>query len=95
MYINNASRPFLLVFKQSFDPSWQVLINGSALPETDHFVADDFANSWVVAQRGNFSLILLYDQQPLYDALEIISLSGLIGLLVACIAPALSSRKQR
>lgn len=45
--------PFVLVLNETFDPSWQLRIDGTIIDE--HFKVNGFANGWLVAKTGNYS----------------------------------------
>ncbi len=56
----NNSRPFFLVFSESFDKDWVATINNTKLP---HYEANGFANAWYVNNTGNHKIIIYYEKQ--------------------------------
>ncbi len=77
---------FILTFLQSYYPDWKLRINNQQLDESKHFVANGFANGFIIDQKGNnldFDIFLAPEET--YRQLFIISylaiLAGIIILL--------------
>lgn len=51
--VAEATEPFLLVFHESFHPSWRVTVSGQTFP---HLLVDGYANGWLVNRTGSFTL---------------------------------------
>jgi ubiquinone/menaquinone biosynthesis C-methylase UbiE len=74
--LNNASaedaREFFLVFLTTYDPQWKAYYveNGvsEAVSEDNHIHAFDYGNAWYLDKAGNFTIVLEYTPQRLYDA---------------------------
>lgn len=45
---DTSQRPYLLVLQNSFNRNWKVRIGNSELPESQHFVANRYANAWLI-----------------------------------------------
>ncbi len=73
--ISGASTPFVLVLSETFDYGWAAFIDESSLGS--HFLANDFANAWLVPRTGEFQIRLLYVPQ------EIVPLGVVISALTA------------
>lgn len=71
--ISNASSPFYLVFRESYDTYWKAYYsNGTAIPESDHIMVNGFANAWYVNKPGNYDITLHYSIQGLaWDTMAI------------------------
>jgi hypothetical protein len=80
--VRNASGPFDLLLRQSFDPNWVASIHDTGLPSADHTEGDLFANEWHVNQTGNFTITLEYSPQSLYSVLLDVSIAS-IALLAS------------
>ncbi len=50
--IENATGPFVLVFTNTFNPSWQLKVDGVQVKE--HFKINGFANGWLVSKNGTY-----------------------------------------
>jgi hypothetical protein len=61
----NTSKPFFLVFSESFDTGWVASINGQQIPGKYHLMVDGFANGWYVNRTGSFSIVLEFSPQNL------------------------------
>lgn len=51
---------FLIVFNNSYHPGWRVFINGNLNSEKNHFVANGYANGFIVEEKGNFDIFLKF-----------------------------------
>jgi len=65
--VYNSTRPFPLIFGESFNKNWKACVSDSApidlvacLPESDHFVANDYANGWIIKKTGSFALTIFF-----------------------------------
>ncbi len=52
--IKNASVPYIIIFKETFNKLWEASIDGQKI--TDHFLAFDYANGWIVMTSGNYEI---------------------------------------
>lgn len=52
--IKNATVPYRIIFKETFNKLWEASIDGKKI--TDHFLAFDYANGWIVMQKGNYKI---------------------------------------
>jgi hypothetical protein len=82
--IKNATKPFYLVFRNRFDPGWQLLdSNGSEIPT--HEKGNFFANTWFIDKKGDYTLSISFkgqEKQPYYYLFPF----GMITILLfACI----------
>jgi hypothetical protein len=66
--VHNSTGPFPLIFGQSFNKNWKACVSNQGaiasssicLPESDHFVANEYANGWIVNKTGSFSLTIYF-----------------------------------
>lgn len=71
--IEQASKPFYLVFSESFDKNWKLYINKTLVEEKNHMMANGYANAWKidVNQDDNdltaFDLTIEYYPQKLFS----------------------------
>ena len=55
VHINAASRPFQLIFSETFHPSWQAKLGGAEIPSQ---TTNDGLNAFSISQTGNFNLVV-------------------------------------
>lgn len=60
--VNNARSPFVLVFNQTYDDLW-VARTGDDTVGT-HFIANGYANAWLVNKSGSFDIDLVFKIWP-------------------------------
>jgi hypothetical protein len=59
----NTVGPAALVFLQTFDSHWTLMVNGERVPDSKHFVANGFANAWLVQGAGHLIWTIDYGLQ--------------------------------
>jgi hypothetical protein len=84
--VNNASRPFLLVFGESYHPEWQATLDGKTLT---HVAVNGVANGWLVPRLAapSSDIELSFTAQRKYNEAAAVSLVSLIVLLALAFAP--------
>jgi hypothetical protein len=55
----------VLVFLQTYDPHWTLVVNNQTVAASRHFTANGFANAWAITGAGNLDWRLEYDLQQL------------------------------
>ena len=83
--VMNASGPFVLDFKQNFNSGWHIYINGTK-NNSDHFTADIYNNGWLITQKGNYTIEIVYAPQNEYNIITDISLCSFILIITSIIA---------
>ena len=62
--VKNATTPFYLVFRETYDPAWSAYFsNGTAVSSDDHIMVNGFANAWYINKTGNYTITLYYTPQ--------------------------------
>lgn len=79
---HTGTSPFLLEFKQQYDPRW--LLSGAA---GEHVSVDGFANGWIINKQGTFDVTISYwPQQAFNEGLAItvaaLALSGIVLIFI-------------
>ncbi len=84
--VKNATRPFLLVFGETYHPEWQATLNGKTLA---HVAVNGVANGWLVPRlaASGSDIILSFTAQRKYNDAAVVSLVSLIVLLALAFAP--------
>lgn len=74
----NASKPFFLVFSESYDNDWVAYVEGHEIPDKYHFTVNGFANGWYINKTGTFDIILEFWPQKLFYTGSAISITTFI-----------------
>lgn len=62
--ILNATAPYYLVFRETYDPAWSAYYsNGTSVPSKYHIMVNGFANAWYINKTGNYTITLYYTLQ--------------------------------
>jgi hypothetical protein len=89
--VNGAT---VLVFLQTYDPGWRLVVDGHALPASSHVQTDGFANGWVISGKGTLQWTLTYSgEAPLRVAYA--TGAGLFVGALAIVLVALVGRRSR
>jgi len=75
----NASKPFFLVFSESYHKDWVAYIDGRRIPNEYHFMANGYANAWYINKTGSYDIILEFWPQKLFYVGSAISIITLIS----------------
>jgi hypothetical protein len=71
----NSSLPFFLVLNQLYNENWKISINGTELPQENHFIGFKYANVWKIEKTGHMIIkIDFYPQKLFYIGLIITSI---------------------
>ncbi|MDO8657101.1 MAG: hypothetical protein Q7K55_00035, partial [Candidatus Levybacteria bacterium] len=72
--INGSEHPFSIYFLEQFDDLWEASIDNKKI--NSHFKVYSFANAWNIDKRGDFSIILKYKPQEVFEiGMEITQIS--------------------
>ena len=83
-----ADRPAMVMLKTTFDPRWQVTVDG--VPQDPQMIAPSFVGREVSA--GRHIVRFVYEPFPRYDVMLLI---GLVTLVAFALMPRLLSRRER
>ncbi|OGM25382.1 hypothetical protein A2715_05030 [Candidatus Woesebacteria bacterium RIFCSPHIGHO2_01_FULL_39_32] len=88
--VRDSEKPFVLVFSELFDKGWKLYLNGDSkrYPENNHFLANSYANGWLIENEGDFNLELKFvpdkfKEMGLYLSFFVLGLIFLITLLLS------------
>lgn len=92
--VKNATRPFLLVFGESYHPRWQATLEGKTLT---HVPVNGVANGWIVppSSATGSTIVLSFTAQRAYNVSAAISLLSLVVLAGLAFIPRRSRRPAR
>lgn len=77
--VENAKNPYILVLNELFDPGWKVLDKNLKDVGEKHFLANTYANGWIVNELGSYDLTIKFIPQEWLFKGEIISLLTFVG----------------
>ena len=92
IFVSNASAPFALLFKQSYNQGWELTYNNKILGK--HFEGDEYANVWSVNKTGNYTLHLIFAPQKIISTENYIAISINVILLSSLIAVSIYIRRR-
>ncbi len=76
-------RPTFIFFKESFNPGWELKLDGQILPANEHLVGNLFANVWFIDKVGDYDFTLNFNPQKLINlGIELAFLGWTIALIV-------------
>lgn len=76
--IRNAKDKYALILSELYDPAWKVLeIDGKDITN-NHFLANGYANGWVIDKRGDYEIDVKFYPQELLKKGKIVSVTVLI-----------------
>ena len=102
IHVINSSGPFYLVFNQEYDPQWGAyygnlngpLSLGSHQSISIHFLANTYANGWLVNKTGNFSITLYFKPQVILIVSSLMSTSSAVILIAVPLGISLYRRQR-
>lgn len=76
--------PFIIILLESFDKNWKLYLNGKEITEENHFIANIYANGWLIDEKGKLFVIIEYEPQKMITlsiAVTVILLTILLAFL--------------
>ncbi len=71
-----------LVFTDAFHEGWKLTVDGNRVDERSHFMADGFANGWIIqGVTGIHRFTLRYEPQQLFITLVAVQIAGWMALI--------------
>jgi hypothetical protein len=79
VHVKDAVSPFVIIQADSYRSSWQIV----SLPSSEwiHFVANGFANGWLIEKTGTYSFDIYFNPQSYLEAGALISAATSVGAL--------------
>jgi hypothetical protein len=81
VYIN-SSKPFYLIFSDSYSSGWVATINGQQILDQYHFTVNGYANGWYINKTGAQTVVLEFMPQKLFYIGSGISITAFIICLI-------------
>ena len=82
VHVSNATTPFYLVFRESYDPSWSAYYsNGTEISQSDHLLVNGFANAWYIDAKGSYTIYIYYTLQTYADIAWVVSFAALFATI--------------
>jgi hypothetical protein len=86
----NCTRPFLLVFSESYDSLWKAYVDNQELSPV---IVDTLANGFFINRTGSFDVVLYFTGQDIANIGLIISGGGIILIIAVLVATSATGRK--
>jgi len=84
--VTQATKPFWLVFGQSFDTGWRATLNGKALGAPT--LIDGYANGWLISpKQASFEITISFYPQQYVNLALIISFLTVLACLLGLLRP--------
>jgi len=73
----NASKPYFLIFRESYHIGWVAYVDDKQIPNEYHFMANGYANAWYINKTGTYTITLEFWPQRLFYMGSAISITTL------------------
>ena len=73
----NASKPFFLIFSESYHKDWIAYVDGQQILNEYHFMANGYANAWYINKTGSYTITLEFWPQKLFYLGSAVSITTL------------------
>ena len=84
LFKENLTKKGILLFKQSYNPSWQISKDGDV--EREHLVLNGYQNGWIISDvDGKVRGKIIFQKQSIYNVANIVSFTVLAVLSVSTI----------
>jgi hypothetical protein len=88
------SDPEYMVFSELFSSGWEAYYdNGQKIPEDKHFLANGYANAWIIDKPGSYSVTIKYKPQEILEVGQKVSFVSVV--LATIFVSALSLRRKK
>jgi hypothetical protein len=77
-----SSKPFYIVFSNSYDKGWTATINGQQIPDQYHFTANGYANGWYINKTETYTITFEFKPQNLFYEGAAVSIVSLIICII-------------
>lgn len=79
--VKDSNSSFILILSELFNSNWEAILDDGTKVKK-HFLANAYANGWLIEKSGDFNLTLEFAPQRLLDLGKIISFLSFVGGLV-------------
>lgn len=76
--IKNAKEEYALILSELFDPAWSIVSQYGENIKNDHFLANGYANGWIIDKKGDYQFLVKFIPQDLLRLGQKISIISLI-----------------
>lgn len=81
VHITGAENPFVLVFSELYNNGWEAILEDGTRA-SDHFLANAYANGWLIDKKGDFNLTIKFAPQKLLETGRLISVFSILAALI-------------
>lgn len=86
--IRKATDKYALILSELYDPAWKIFTNDGFEVTKKHFLANAYANGWIIDKKGDYELTIKFTPQDLLSQSKIVSAFSLLAgviILYICI----------
>ena len=76
--IKNAKEKYALILSELYDPAWHIESQEGADIANNHFLANGYANGWIIDKQGDYQLLVKFIPQDLLRIGYRISIMSLV-----------------
>lgn len=80
--VMDAKGPFAIILSELFDQGWQISRSDGKAIDKEHFLANSYANGWIIDNDGSFQMIIKFKPQEILQKGEIVSLVAALGGII-------------
>ena len=91
--VRNSTGAFPLILKQNFNSEWT--LQGILGDNYTHFLADNYANGWLINERGNFTFKIEFPEQGSYNMINLEAISANVIFISLSIGIVYNEYKRR
>lgn len=77
--VEEAKNPFAIILSELFDPGWKVYESQDREIGEMHFLANTYANGWLINKTGTYELTIKFMPQEALQMGKIVSISAIIA----------------
>lgn len=83
VYIAKATNKYALILSELFDSSWKVLTSDGTELTKNHFLANGYANGWIIDKKGNYEIFVKFVPQDLLNKAQTVSIiTVILGIVI-------------
>lgn len=76
--IKNAKDKYALILSELYDPAWQIIAKEGTYIINNHFLANGYANGWIIDKKGDYQFQVRFIPQDLLKAGQKVSIMSLV-----------------
>lgn len=82
VYIKNAKEKYALILSELYDPAWVITDKDGIVIAKNHFLANSYANGWILDQKGDYQIKVKFIPQDLLEKSRLVSIIAFVSGLI-------------